>query len=339
MRIFNWRYRLILGVVMLVAAALLLLILIRDLLTPPQPSGMMLIPDAPNLLRLNVAQGQVETFPFDKSGIHRALQMVISPDRRWLAFAAADDSASTRIYIAALDGSQARPLTDGPVDMQPQWSPDGQHLVFTRSISPRSALFGVNVETGEQKQLTDYANDLEPSWSPDGERIVFTTSRDGFQELYSMSPDGSDVRRLTENEGVNDLQGVYSPDGEKIAYITNRAVGDDSAEIWVMNADGSDQRQVTALGGANFGPSWSPDGTKIIFSTNFVAPRSGNFDLYLVDANASMAGPDQVEQITFDGVFDGFPIFHPNGKQLLWASNRFAAKEGETNLFVADFRW
>ena len=82
-----------------------------------------------------------------------------------------------------------------------------------------------------------------------------------------------------------------------------------------------------------------PDGSKIIFSTNFVAPRSGNFDLYLVDANASMAGPDAVEQVTFQGTFDGFPIFHPNGKQLLWASNRYAAKTGETNLFVADFRW
>ena len=106
-----------------------------------------------------------------------------------------------------------------------------------------------------------------------------------------------------------------------------------------MNADGTAQRQITALGGANFGPSWSPDGSKIIFSSNFPSPRSGNFDLYLVSASDSLAGPGALEQVTFDGAFDGFPIFHPDGTKLLWASTRHAKTDGETNLFVADFRW
>ncbi len=106
-----------------------------------------------------------------------------------------------------------------------------------------------------------------------------------------------------------------------------------------MNADGTDQRQVTALGGANFGPSWSPDGKKIIFSSNFVAPRSRNFELYLVDASESMATAEKLEKVTTHPSFDGFAMFSPNGKQLLWASNRNAKTEGETNVFVADFRW
>jgi Tol biopolymer transport system component len=191
--------------------------------------------------------------------------------------------------------------------------------------------------------------------SADGQKIVFTSLKDGDLDIYTMNADGTDVRRLTNTPGY-DGGPWWSPDGTKIVYrahhpsdtaelrahrelLAQGLVRPSKVELWVMNADGSDQRQVTALGGANFGPSWSPDGTKIIFSSNFPAPRSGNFDLYLVPMTASMAGPDELEQITFDGSFDGFPIFHPDGTKLLWASNRHATREGETNLFVADFRW
>jgi Tol biopolymer transport system component len=100
-----------------------------------------------------------------------------------------------------------------------------------------------------------------------------------------------------------------------------------------MNADGSDQRQITRLGGANFGPSWTPDGQRIVFSSNYKAPRSGNFDLFLVNLDGS-----GLEQITFHESFDGFPMFSPDGKQLMWASNRHAATEGATNVFIADWR-
>ena len=109
-------------------------------------------------------------------------------------------------------------------------------------------------------------------------------------------------------------------------------------ELYVMNADGSDSRQITAVGGANFGPSWTPDGKKIIFASNFVAPRSGNFELYLVDASASMAGADKLEQVTFSATFDGFPMFSPDGKKLIFASNRKNDKPNETNLFIADWK-
>jgi TolB protein len=107
-----------------------------------------------------------------------------------------------------------------------------------------------------------------------------------------------------------------------------------------MNADGSDQRQVTALGGANFGPSWSPDGTKIIFSSNFVAPRSGNFELYLVDASGVDGRPRQARgHHHAPRVFDGFAMFSPDGTKLLWAIEPQRQGRGETNVFVADFRW
>jgi TolB protein len=100
-----------------------------------------------------------------------------------------------------------------------------------------------------------------------------------------------------------------------------------------MYADGSDQKQITNLGGANFGPSWTPDGKRIIFSSNYKDPKSGNFDLYLVNEDGS-----NLTQITTAPTFDGFPMFSPDGKKLIWASNRHDAKEGETNLFIADWK-
>jgi Tol biopolymer transport system component len=104
-------------------------------------------------------------------------------------------------------------------------------------------------------------------------------------------------------------------------------------ELFVMNADGSDQRQITNLGGANFGPSWTPDGQRIIFSSNHTNPRSRNFDLYLVNLDGT-----GLEQVTNHGEFDGFPMFSPDGRRLVWASNRGNSGTGETNLFIADWQ-
>jgi Tol biopolymer transport system component len=164
-----------------------------------------------------------------------------------------------------------------------------------------------------------------------------------------MGVDGSNVRRLTTTHGY-DGGPWWSPDGTKIVYrahhpadaaeraqydslLAQRLIRPSKVELWVMNADGSDQRQITSLGGANFGPSWTPDGERIVFSSNHLNPRSGNFDLFVVNLDGT-----GLEQITFDETFDGFPMFSPDGTQLLWASNRHAAIEGETNLFIADWR-
>jgi TolB protein len=140
----------------------------------------------------------------------------------------------------------------------------------------------------------------------------------------------------------------FSPDGKSIVYrawhpadtalanyqelLRQRLVRPNRMEIWVMSADGSNQRQITNLGGANFAPFFTPDGQRIIFSSNYRNPRSRNFDLFVVSLDGT-----GLEQITTNPEFDGFPMFSPDGTQLVWASNRNDAKPGETNLFIADW--
>ena len=99
-----------------------------------------------------------------------------------------------------------------------------------------------------------------------------------------------------------------------------------------MNADGSGKQQITNLGGANFGPFFTPDGKKIIFSSNMDDPKGREFDIYLINVDGT-----GLERVTTTPQFDGFPMFSPDGKKLIFASNRGGNRPGETDLFIADW--
>ncbi|MBI4467108.1 MAG: PD40 domain-containing protein [Acidobacteria bacterium] len=207
--------------------------------------------------------------------------------------------------------------------------------------------------------------DAEATLSPDGQKIVFTSARDGDLDIYVMDADGSNLRRLTHELGY-DGGPFFSPDGQKIVYrahhptdpaeiedykalLARNLLRPTRLEIWVMEADGSNQHPVTSNGAANFAPFWHPDGGRIIFASNLAGPgsrppagRAGNFDLYLVNLDGT-----GLERVTFSEVFDGFPMFSSDGKRLVWASNRQpeagapgahnARRPGDTNIFLADW--
>src|SRR5215831_10125469 len=212
-------------------------------------------------------------------------------------------------------------------------------------------IFSAKPDGTDLKRLTTTDGyDAEGTISPDGKKIVFTSARDGDLELYDMNLDGTQQRRLTHELGY-DGGAWHSQDGKWIVWRANRPktpeevaqyknlfaknlVMPTKLEIMVMRADGSDKRQLTHNGAANFAPYFHPNGRQIIFASNVnnPNPRSPNFDLFLINRDGT-----GLQQITFDEGFDGFPMFTNNGKQLVWASNRHGKTEGETNIFIADW--
>jgi len=192
------------------------------------------------------------------------------------------------------------------------------------------------------------AYNAEGTVSPDGKTIIFTSTRDGDIDLYTMNLEGGDVRRITTRVGY-DGGAFFSPDGKQIVWraaypataadtadylrlLHDHLVRPARVELWVANADGSDAKQITHLGGANFAPYFHPDGKRIIFSSNFESPKSGAFDLFLINVDGT-----GLEKVTTHPDFDSFPMFSPDGKKLVWASNRHGRENGETDIFIADW--
>jgi Tol biopolymer transport system component len=210
-------------------------------------------------------------------------------------------------------------------------------------------IYTANADGKELRRLTNNPQyDAEGTLSPDGSTIVFTSLRNGDLDIYTMRVDGTNLKRLTRTLGY-DGGPFFSPDGKQIVYrawhpqtaadssdyktlIAQNLVRPVRMEIWVMDADGSHQRQITNLGGANFAPYFHPDGRRIIFASNHKNPRSRNFDLYMINLDGT-----GLEQITTSAEFDAFPMFSPDGRQLVWASNRNGKVVGETNILIADW--
>ncbi len=220
---------------------------------------------------------------------------------------------------------------------------------YVWAIYPSYDIFTADADGRNVRPLTTTPGyDAEATISPDGKRIIFTSMRDGDLDLYTMDASGRNVRRLTTELGY-DGGAFFSADSKQIVYrsyhprtpeqvaryrqkLAENLIEPTVFEVWVMNADGTNKRQVTRLGAASFAPYFFPDAKRIIFSSNVNDPKRRNFDLYAVNVDGS-----NLERITYEETFDGFPMFTPDGKRLVFASNRNAKARGDTNIFIADW--
>jgi Tol biopolymer transport system component len=202
--------------------------------------------------------------------------------------------------------------------------------------------------SGVRRLTTTPGYDAEATWCHRGGKLVFTSVRDGDLDLYVMDEAGQ-TRRLTSTPGY-DGGAFFSPDCSEIVWRASRPQGEEmeeykrllatglirphTLEIYLMMADGTFERQLTHNGAANFCPTFSADGRKILYASNVGDPKGREFDLYLVDKEGG-----ESEQITFSPGFDGFPQFSPDGQFIVWASNRADPESHETNLFIARWVW
>jgi len=291
-------------------------------------------------------------------------------DGRRLVFqATAEDAGCDQLYVMRADGAEVRRVSSGKGRVTcGYFFPDGERVLYsstheTSAECPKKPdlskgyvwplhdyqLFTARPDGAELTPLAPAPGsyNAEATISRDG-WIVFTSTRDGDLELYKMRLDGTGLVRLTHTPGY-DGGAFFSADGRRIVFRASRPSGDaeladyrallaeklvrpGKLEIYTMNGDGSEIRQVTRLGVASFAPFFHPDGRRIVFASNVGDPKGRNFDLYLVKDDGT-----GLERITWNETFDGFPMFSPDGKRLVFASNRNARRPGETNVFIADW--
>ncbi|MEL6770754.1 MAG: hypothetical protein AAFP18_06790 [Bacteroidota bacterium] len=196
--------------------------------------------------------------------------------------------------------------------------------------------------------------DAEATVSPDGRYIVYTTDRTGDLELWRYDLETEEDLQLTSGLGY-DGGAFFSPDGTKLVWRSSRPAEGEEAnmyrellgrglvqptnmDIYIANMDGSDARKITSLPGAQWAPYFHPDNERVLFSSNHHTQDQGGrgFAIFMVDPDQ---GESSIQQITHSGTFDAFPMFSPDGTQLVFSSNRRVDREPsrDTNVFVADW--
>ena len=186
-----------------------------------------------------------------------------SPDARQMVFLSNRDGNS-EIYAMDLDGGNRRNLTNNAAeDTFPRWSPDGRHIGFYTERDGNDELYVMDADGRNPRNLSRHSSGLDwgLSWSPDGRRIAFTSIRGGPREIYVVDVDGGEPVNLTRNRRI-DENPSWSPDGRYIAYNSDlggeEATGSGQRDIFVMEADGSNPRNLTNHPAHEYSASWSP---------------------------------------------------------------------------------
>lgn len=199
------------------------------------------------------------------------------------------------------------------------------------------------------KQMTNTPGyDAEATLSPDGRKMVFTSVRDGDLELYIMDMKSGNTKRITHDLGY-DGGAWFSPDGKRLIWRASRPetpeeikeykellaeglVAPTRMEVYTSDLEGENLKKETALGQANWAPNFMPDSKRIIFASNHEYKRGFPFNMYILNPNG------KIDKVSRDQGFDAFPMFSPNGRKIVFCSNRNNGGTRDTNIFVADWQ-
>jgi tol-pal system beta propeller repeat protein TolB len=228
----------------------------------------------------------------------------------WIALTLFPGVGDAEIYKMFPDGSGLKQVTNNSThDVRPAWSPDGTRISFSRF----DKVFVKDLRSGQVVRLTDNAGipSFASAWSPDGTRLAFDSYRDGDNDIYTMnSSDGSEVMKLTDNQN-HDVNPTWSPDGTKIVFERDY-------DIWIMDADGTDQKNLTNTTVASeYEPDWSPDGTRIAFEKWGSADLGNQTDIIAIKPD----GSGLTNLTKTPGVSEDYPAWSPNGRKLAFTEH------------------
>src|SRR5580704_1173407 len=295
-----------------------------------------------------------------------------SPDGKRLIFQSTRDGRSCdQQYIMNADGSGVRLVSAGKgVTTCGYFLADNKHIIYASThesgdacppppdsskryvwaVYPRFEIYLATDDGKIVKKLTDSPRyDAEGTVNWKKNKIVYTSMASGDLDLWEMKPDGSGKKRITTAEGY-DGGAVFSRDGSKMVWRANHPntpetlakyrdlIKDDlttpmKMELFIADADGKNQKQITNYCCASFAPTFTPDGKKILFSSNKNKCDSREFELYMINLDGS-----DLEQVTTFGGFTSFPEFSPDGKKLVFAADYKATGKYEFNIFTADWK-
>lgn len=264
-------------------------------------------------------------------------------DARIVYVSTCGDAFNNQVMLLDVgEGTEARLTHDLKEYFHPQFTPDGEKVLFYSNDPGNHEIYLMNSDGSHQINLTNRpGDDYLPAVSPDGSKIVFVSERDGNPEIYLMNADGSDPVRVTVNEYV-DHAPTFSPDGSKIAFYALTTAGSaaspGSVDIFIAHSDGSNLRRLTSEGDYRYyteyifkagfasydtGPRFSPDGSKIVFIAEILI----GYNIHTMNVD----GTDR-RTITAEGGHNVAPFFTPDGDRILFKSHR----AGSHNLYTVD---
>jgi TolB protein len=226
-------------------------------------------------------------------------------------------SGSKEVWQMDYDGAAQKQLTKlGSIALSPRISPDASRVAFTTYSRGGADLGMYSLLLGRMVSFPNFlGGDFSPAWSPDGTKIAFSSSMRGDPEIFIADVEGTNLKRVTANRGP-DVSPVWNPKtGAQIAFVSGRS---GLPQIYIMDADGANVQQVTD-GGYAVSPAWSPNGQFLAFSwiRRYGPGAPGAQDIYIMDITTK-----QWVQLTHNAGRNDFPSWSPDGRQIVFQSNR-----------------